>query len=67
MLFSKCNQPNYQITITKTNENTLQIKNVIVSYFIGPFDTDLCYAPSLFDIVSGTPDPEIILDCLLSV
>ena len=53
---SKCNQP-----------NILQIKNIIVPYFISPFDTDLRYAPNLFNIVSGTPAPEIVQDCLLSV
>ena len=30
------------------------------------FDTDLRYSPNLFNIVSGTPAPEIVHDCLLS-
>ena len=30
------------------------------------FDTDLRYSPNLFNIVSGTPFPEIVHDCLLS-
>ena len=42
-----------------TTENTLRTKNIIVSYFIGPLDTDLRYARSLFNIVSGTPAPEL--------
>ena len=54
---SKCNQPK---NMTKSNDNILQIKNIIISYFISPFDTDLRYAPDLFDIVSGTPAPEIV-------
>ena len=61
---SKCTQPK---NMTKSNDNILQIKNIIVSYFISPFDTDLRYAPNLFNIVSGTPAPEIVQDCLLSV
>ena len=61
---SKCNQPN---DITKSNDNILQIRNIIASYFISPFDTDLRCAPNLFNIVSGTPAPEIVQDCLLSV
>ena len=60
ILFSKCNQTNYQIIITMTTENTLRTKSIIVSYFIGPLDTDLRYAPSLFNIAYGTPAPEII-------
>ena len=39
----------------------------IASYFISPCDTDLRYAPNLFNILSGTPAPEIVQDCLLSV
>ena len=61
---SKCNQPK---DITKWNDNILQIKNIIVSYFISSFDTDLRYAPNLFNIVSGTAPPEIVQDWLLSV
>ena len=56
---SKCTQPK---NMTKSNDNILQIKNIIVSYFISPFDTDLRYAPNVFDIVSGTPAPEIVQD-----
>ena len=51
--------------ITKSNWNLLQIKNIIVSCFIGPFDTDLRYCPNLFNIVSGTPAPKIAHDWLL--
>ena len=61
---SKCNKPK---DITWSNENILQIKNIIVSCFISLFDTDLRYAPNLFNIVSRTPAPEIVQDCLLSV
>ena len=61
---SKCNQPK---DIIKSNENILQIKNIIVSYSISPFDTDFCYAAHLYKIVSGTAAPEIVQDCLLSV
>ena len=57
---SKCNQPK---DITKSNKNILKFKNIIVSYFISPFDTDLRYAPTLFSILSGTPLPEIVQDC----
>ena len=60
----KCNQPR---DITKSNDNILQIKNVIVSYFISSFDTDLRYALNLFSVLSGTPPPKILQDCLLSV
>ena len=61
---SKCGRPK---DITKLNENILQIKNIIVSYFISPFGTDLRYATNLFNIVSGTPGPYFVQDCLLSV
>ena len=61
---NNCNQPK---DITKSNENIVQIKNIIVSYFISPFDTDLCYAPNLINTVSGTPAPEIVQDFLSSV
>ena len=60
---SKCSQPK---DITKSNKYILQIKNIIVSYFMSSFDTDLRYSPNLFNIVSGTPFPEIVHDCLLS-
>ena len=61
--FSKCNQPK---DMNKSNENILQTKNIL-SYFISPFDNDLRYAPSLFNIVSGTLAPEIVQDVLLSI
>lgn len=38
-----------------------------LSYFISACDTDLRYAPNLFNILSGTPAPEIVQDSLLSV
>ena len=37
---SKCNQAK---DITKSNDNILQIKNIIVSCFISPLDSDLHY------------------------
>ena len=61
---NKCNQSKY---ITNSNENTLRIKIIIASFFISPFDTDFRYAPSLINIVSDTPYPDIVQDCLLSV
>ena len=61
---SKCNQLK---DITKSNDNILQIRNIIVSNFISPSDTDLRCAPNLFNNLSGTPAPEIVQDCLLSV
>ena len=61
---SKCNQAK---DITKSNDNILQIKKIIVSCFISPFDSDLHYTWNLFNIVASTAALEIVQDCLLSV
>ena len=56
---SKCNQPK---DITKSNENMLQIKNIILSCFISHFNNDPRQALGLFNIVSGILAPDIIQD-----
>ena len=61
---SKCNQPKI---LSNQMKICYKLKKSLYPNFISPFDTDLRYGHNLFNIVSDTPAPEIVQDCLLSV